>query len=285
MAITVQKIQPNIGADVTGVDIRRATDDEIAAIRAALITHGVIVFRNQPMTQDDLVVFGRRFAELIPPVTQANEGEHPEVHKIFSDGIDKSGAADIWHADLTCFPRPSSGSVLQALVIPSMGGDTLWSSGVAAYNGLPEGMKTRIENLIAVHDVRRTLARKAEPDQIEAMAARIPPSEHPVVRVHPETGERILYVNDGFTDHIVGMDTAESDALLAYLFDRFKIPENQVRLKWQSGTIAFWDNRKVQHYAVADYSEPRHMQSVVLLDDVPFGPASERAHALAVTGV
>jgi len=142
---------------------------------------------------------------------------------------------------------------------------------VAAYAGLSDEVKARIRNLRAVHDVAKTLAGKAAPDKVAEMKAQLPPVERPVVRIHPESGVPVLYVNEGFTTHIVGISTAESDSLLSHLFEQIKKPEYQVRFAWQVDSIAFWDNRQVQHYAVTDYNEPRHLESVVLLDDQPFG--------------
>ena len=140
-------------------------------------------------------------------------------------------------------------------------------------------MKAKIADLRAVHDVRKTLEGKADPDKAAAIAERIPPVEHPVVRVHPETNEPVLYVNEGFTTRIVGLPEPEAGELLRHLFDQIKRPEYQVRFAWRVASIAFWDNRKVQHYAVTDYNEPRHLESVVLLDEEPYGLSDVRAAA------
>lgn len=278
MSFTVRQVQPNIGAEIAGIDLAEPlADEDVRALRAAWARYGVLFFRNQPISREAHIRFGRLFGEFIPPVAALYQSDYPELHSVSTDGKANAGAADIWHADLTCFARPSSGSILKAYTIPSLGGDTMFSNAAAAYAGLPDELKKRIVNLRAVHDVRKTLAGKADPEQIEAMAAKMPPVEHPVVRVHPETGEPVLYVNQGFTTHIAGVSKAESDELLRLCFDQIKKPEYQVRFAWQVGSIAFWDNRKVQHYAVTDYNEPRHLESVVLLDDVPYGLSDARA--------
>lgn len=269
-----------IGAEISGIDLRDPiSETDLRDLRTAWAKYGVLFFRNQPISRETHIRFGQLFADLIPPVVPINANDYPELHSIIMDGKINQGAADIWHADLTCFPRPSCGSILRAYVVPSLGGDTAFSNAAAAYAGLPDEMKERIKNLRAVHDITKVLAGKAEPDKIAEMAAKVPPVEHPVVRVHPETKEPVLYVNAGFTTRIVGLEKNASDDLLRELFDAIKRPEYQVRFAWQVDSIAFWDNRKVQHYAVTDYNEPRHLESVVLLDDVPYGLSDARAAA------
>jgi alpha-ketoglutarate-dependent taurine dioxygenase len=272
MPITIRPVQPLIGAEITGIDLREPlSDTDLTALRAAWVKYGVLFFRNQPISRERHVEFGRLFAELFPPVAPRYFNEYPEIHSVITDGRKNEGAANIWHADLTCFRRPSAGSILKAYAIPSLGGDTVFSSAVAAYAGLSDAVKARIRHLWAMHDVAKTLAGKAAPDKVAEMTAMLPPVERPVVRIHPESGVPVLYVNEGFTTHIVGMDAAESDSLLHHLFEQIKKPEYQVRFAWQVDSIAFWDNRQVQHYAVTDYNEPRHLESVVLLDDQPYG--------------
>jgi taurine dioxygenase len=272
MSLMIRQLQPLIGAEISGIELRAPLSDaDYQALRAAWVRYGVVFFRDQNISREAHIRLGRLFGELIPPVAALYAGEYAELHNVTTDGKTNAGAANVWHADLTCFARPSSGSILQGHTIPSLGGDTVFSSAAAAYAGLTPEVKERIRNLRAVHDVRKTLAGKADPHKIEEMAARIPPVEHPVVRVHPESGEPVLYVNEGFTTSVVGLGAQESAELLRFLWDQIKRPEYQVRFAWRSGSVAFWDNRKVQHYAVTDYNEPRHLESVVLLDEHPFG--------------
>lgn len=271
--VTVRRLQPAIGAEIGGVDLRQPLSQaDRTAIRQAWLDHGVIVFRDQMLTREQHVAFGAAFGDFFMPRVEDNKRpENPEIHFVTNDGKSKAGAADIWHADMTCFPEPSMGSILRAVQIPSLGGDTAFASARAAYAGLSDEVKARIENLTAIHDAMKTLALR-HPEQAEAMRAQFPPVEHPVVRIHPETGERILFVNEGFTREIVGLDPAEGAALLRHLLDQLQRPEYQMRFQWRLGSIAFWDNRAVQHYAITDYDEPRHMESVVLKGDRPVGP-------------
>lgn len=277
--IEITPVQPMIGAWVSGVDLARATDEECAAIRAALLRYKVIFFRQQSLDRDAHVAFGRKFGELeVHPL--AVHPDYPELLPITSDGGLRDGmtapAADFWHSDTTFRELPSAASILQAHQLPALGGDTLWCNTVAVYNGLDDELKERIDGLNAIHNGAGSYAFRRimkDEEKRHAFLEKYPPQAHPVVRVHPETGERLVYVNSGFTTHIVDMDEAESDALLARLYDEVKRPEYQVRLRWEPGTIAFWDNRSTQHYGVADYVGKRHLERVTVIGDKPFGIA------------
>jgi taurine dioxygenase len=181
------------------------------------------------------------------------------------------GSENIWHSDVTWRQIPALGSVLRALAVPEIGGDTLWADMTAAYDGLPEDVRQRIEGLTAVHDFAGSFGRNMEPTKLAAMRAQFPAVEHPVVRTHPETGRRAIYVNEIFTSHMVGLEPDESHELLTLLCAQARVPEYQCRFHWEPNSIAFWDNRSTQHYAVSDYwPQPRVMERVTVVGTVPY---------------
>lgn len=272
----ITPVQPLIGADVTDVDLATANADEIAEIRAALLRHKVLFFRNQDFDRTRHVELGRAFGELeIHPL--AVHPDFPEILPISSNGDVREGsaapAADFWHSDTTFRDRPSAISILRASRLPALGGDTLWANTAAVYNGLDPELRERIDRLDAYHDGVVSFGRHLDtPEKHAAFVARHPPRRHPMVRIHPETGERLVYVNSGFTTHVADVEPEESAALLRVLFDEVKRPEYQVRLKWAEGTVAMWDNRSSQHYGVADYAGERHLERVTVIGDCPYGP-------------
>lgn len=275
--VTITPVQPLIGAEISGIDVGQASAEECRLIRAALLRYKVIFFRDQAMSRAQHVAFGRAFGELeIHPLN--THADFPEMVRLISDGGAASGpkapAADYWHTDTTFRAEPSAASILMGYIAPPLGGDTLWCNTVAVYDGLDEETKKRIDGLQAVHNGLVSFARHL--DSAEKQAAfleQYPPQAHPVVRIHPETGEKAVYVNSGFTTHILGVPEEEGKALLQLLFDAVKRPEYQVRFRWQVGSIAFWDNRSTQHYGVADYRGARHLERVTVAGDRPFGPA------------
>ncbi|OCC23782.1 taurine dioxygenase [Croceicoccus estronivorus] len=274
--VTVRQVQPLIGAEIGGIDIADAGDAEIDLIHKALLRYKVVFFRNQSLTRTQHVAFGRRFGELeVHPLSA--HADHPEMLVLDSIGGLKEGrhapAADFWHSDTTFRDTPSASSVLLAYKIPPLGGDTLWCNAAAVYAGLDDELKARIETLNAVHTGLAAFGHHLDTEEKRAaFLERHPPQSHPVVRIHPETGERLLYVNSGFTTRILDVSEEESDALLTRLFDEVKRPEYQVRFRWEVGSIAFWDNRSTQHYGVADYVGSRHLERVTVVGDCPVGP-------------
>ena len=181
-----------------------------------------------------------------------------------------AGVENIWHSDVSWREVPSLGSVLRARAVPEVGGDTLWSDMEAAYQGLPDDLKERIDGLRAIHDFSQSFGFGLTPEQLEESRKKFPPAEHPVVRTHPRTGRKSIYVNGIFTSHVVGMEPEESDALLRRLFQEARVPEYQCRFRWEPNSIAFWDNRAVQHYASSDYwPQKRVMERVTVIGDRP----------------
>jgi len=267
----IEPATPTIGAYLTGLDLREdLPDDVIAGIRAALLEWKVVFFRDQHLTQVQHMDFGKRFGDLeIHPVTP-KEQEHQEilrlVHNEKSRGIENN-----WHSDVTWRPTPSLGSILHAIEIPSVGGDTLWANMEAGYDALSDEVKEKVTGLTASHDFMRAFAVRIPKERHEEFRAKTPIQHHPVIRTHPETGRRSIYVNIGFTTHIDGLEKEESDILLDILQKQAAKPECQVRLKWEPGTIAFWDNRSSQHYAVSDYwPATRVMERVTVAGDKPY---------------
>jgi taurine dioxygenase len=279
---TVTRSTPTIGAEIGGIDLGSPIDDETCgALRRALLKFKVLFFRDQDVTPAQHVAAARRFGELeVHPVFPHHPG-HPELVVFGRDGA-RRGTENIYHSDVSWREAPSMGSMLRCLSCPEVGGDTIWVNMAAAYENLPDEVKARIAHLKAVHDALPLFGQELADETYEQMRRQYPPVVHPVVRTHPETGEKVLFVNEAFTMHLanyakeqpyrIGSDfrRAEMD-LLHYLFRQAAAPEYQVRLRWQPNTIAFWDNRSTQHYAVQDYfPAPRHMNRATIIGDVPF---------------
>ena len=261
---------PTIGATISGLDLRAPLQDEvISGLRAALVQWKVIFFRDQHLSEEEHIRFARHFGELeIHPFTPADQ-PRPEILRIVHDK-DNKGTENFWHSDVTWRPEPSLGSILRAVEIPAVGGDTLWANMEEAYSALPDYLKKKLDGLQAEHDFLRAFGHVIPEEQHEEIRERHPVQHHPVVRTHPESGRKSLYVNIAFTDHILGMERKESDKLLEILQNTASRPEYQVRLKWQAGTIAFWDNRASQHYAASDYwPQRRVMERVTVAGDKP----------------
>ncbi|MEQ8327193.1 TauD/TfdA dioxygenase family protein [Parvibaculum sp.] len=271
---SVSPLTPTIGAEIGGIDLSKPVDGAmLASLREALLEWKVIFFRDQEITTEEHLAFARQFGELeVHPFAPHKEG-YPEVLAI-THNRERPGKENKWHSDVTWRECPSLGSVLRAVEVPDVGGDTLFSDMYAAYDGLSDEVKERIDGAIAIHDFahfRKMMQKLGKtPEEIEEMNRKYPMVEHPVVRTHPETGRKGIYVNIAFTQHIAGMDKAESDALLAHLYAQAAVPEYQCRFRWRKNSIAFWDNRACQHYAASDYwPAVRKMERVTIIGDRP----------------
>jgi taurine dioxygenase len=268
VAIEVEPLTPAVGAVLHGVDLAAFDASTVAVVRDALLTHKVVFFRDQAL--DDRTQ--RDFAACFGPVQRFPFGAPvdeavPEVHAIASGGDrPKVGNADIWHSDATFLAAPPLGSVLRAVTLPSGGGDTLFADAEAAYEALSSRMQRLVLELTATHDFAKSSAHR------RPLHEQYPPVSHPVVRVHPDTGRRSLYVNRIFTTRIDELNDRENEALLPMLCDHIASPDFQCRFSWRPGSVAFWDNRCTQHYAVADYRESRVMHRVVIDGSVPLAP-------------
>ena len=273
--ITITPKSPTIGAEIDGIDLREdLSGDAIGLIRQALLEHEVVFFRGQDITTDQHLAFARRFGELEIHPFATNKPDYPEVLAITHDA-DNPGRENRWHSDVTWRLQPSLGSILRCVEAPAVGGDTLFADMYAAYDGLPQRIKERVEGRVARHDFAHFRIglrnRGATDEEIAEMEARYPNPEHPVIRTHPETGRKGIYVNKAFTQEIVGMDPDESAELLQILYAQAQFPEYQVRFTWQVNSIAFWDNRSCQHYAVSDYwPSRRRVERVTIVGDTPY---------------
>jgi taurine dioxygenase len=270
--IEITPVTAAIGAEVHGVDLRdELSDVDVKIIRQALLDHLVVFFRDQHITDEQQVAFALRFGPMHVSPLQTVHQDAPEI-VVLNQVYPKGEGADEWHSDNTFLADPPMGSILRAVQLPAVGGDTCFASMYAAYEGLSPAMREFVDGLRAVHDITNPL-RKAIRDghstlDLTEMQAKCPPVEHNVVVTHPETGRRALFVNRNSTTHIVGLSDREQEVLLPFLFDHVRSPEYQCRFHWEPGSIAFWDNRSVQHYAVADYHERRIMHRATIAGPV-----------------
>lgn len=271
-AIEVRRVAGALGAEISGVDLSAdLPDGTIAAIRKALVEHQVIFFRGQTLTPERQLAFGRRFGSLnIHPYVQGM-AEHPEVMEIIKEPSDRLNFGGGWHSDMSFLEAPSIGSILYAVQTPDFGGDTLFASQVAAFEALSPGLQKTLEGLSAVHSAGREYAPTGASAQkrgsmvIAEAEGMVGEYVHPVVKVHPETGRKALYVNPAFTMRIEGWTRRESRPLLNYLFEHSRYEGFTCRFRWEPGSVAFWDNRSVWHFALNDYpGQRRHMRRVTV---------------------
>lgn len=270
--ITVKAIAGALGADVGGVDLSRELDEpSFVVVRQAFLDHQVIFFRDQALTPEQHKAFGRRFGTLNVHPYVRGMADHPEVMEIIKEPEDRINFGGGWHSDMSFLETPSIGSILHALEVPDVGGDTLFSSQYAAYEALSSGLKATLEGLNAVHSsAREYSAGGASVQKRGSMAiaeadGQVGEFIHPVVKTHPETGRKALYVNPAFTLKFEGWSTRESKPLLDYLFNHARYEGFTCRFRWQKGSVAFWDNRAVWHFALNDYpGERRHMRRVTV---------------------
>jgi taurine dioxygenase len=269
---SVSPLTPTIGAEVAGVDLEADLDGgTIAWLRQALLDHLVLFFRDQHLTPDGHLRLARAFGEIELPAFRTAEMERPEILVLDTDAP-KGQGTDRWHADASQREAPPMGSILRAVQLPDSGGDTCFASMYAAYDSLSPSMQAFVDGLTAVNTDAMIAAWTAERtgvtvDRVTGAAE----SVHPVVRVHPETGRKLLNVNGNWTSRIVELSEAESRTLLDVLFAAVQSPDVQCRFRWTPDAVAFWDNRAVQHYAVADYTQRRVMQRVTIAGDRPIG--------------
>jgi taurine dioxygenase len=247
-AITVTPLTPRIGAEIGAVNLAAPTNRQIEEISAALVDHQVIFFRDQTLEPESLKRFARAFGELAIHSAVPGLPDHPELVAIHADATSRFIAGEDWHSDLTCDAEPPMGSILYLHTVPGTGGDTLFSSMYAAYDALSPRMKAYLDGLTAVHDADHVY-RPLFPD----VDRRYPTNIHPVVRTHPVSGRKGLFVNSSYTLNIVGLPAEESAAILAFLYRHCANPNFQCRFRWRPHSVAFWDNRCTQHMAVWDY--------------------------------
>lgn len=259
-----------IGAEVEGIDLRNPiSKEQKEELNRALLEWKVLFFRDQDITSEQHVAFAKQWGEL---------ESHPFIPKGSADEIDRfakdvkmPGMENIWHTDVTWRLNPAKAAVLRLVEVPPAGGDTIWADMAAAYDNLPENVKEKIEGLTAIHDFIHAFGQYLPPEILKVKQVEFPPAEHPIVRTHPETGRKTLFVNAAFTTHIIGVDKEEGEKLLQFLFQQAAVPEYQVRFQWKPNSIAIWDNRATQHYAVNDYFPHRRVaERVSIIGDKPY---------------
>ncbi|MCY0855190.1 TauD/TfdA dioxygenase family protein [Cupriavidus sp. D39] len=280
----VEQLTCAIGAELTGVNLADAIHDGdlFAQIRSALIRHRVVFLRDQDMTRAEHVAFARLFGELEDHPVAGSDPDHPGLVRIYKNPDQPNDRYEnAWHSDATWRPAPPLGCVLRCVECPPVGGDTMWANMVLAYENLPEHIKSQIADLRARHSIEASFGAAMPIEKRLALKAQFPDAEHPVVRTHPETGEKVLFVN-GFTTHFTSFHTPQrvrygqdgnpgASLLLNYLISQANIPEYQVRWRWQPNSVAIWDNRSTQHYAVMDYPPcHRKMERAGIIGDTTF---------------
>ena len=269
--IEVQPLSPTIGAEIGGFRMDGSVGaDTLAELRRALLEWKVIFFRDQDVSIEDHIAFGRLFGELeVHPFAKNLEG-YPEVLVIHHDEKSKQGQNQ-WHSDVTWRIEPSLGSILRARQVPPVGGDTLFADMTAAYRALSENQRAQLDGLTAVHSFTRVFGGNLSEEKRAEMQERYPDAHHPVVRTHPETGEKVVYVNQSFVSHLEGVEPEEGEELLQRLYRMAWVPEFQCRFRWRENSVAFWDNRSVQHYAAFDYRpHVRRVERVTIAGDRPY---------------
>ncbi len=267
--IEVRPLGPTVGAEIHGVDLSRPIDDAtFKEIHRAHLDWKVIFFRDQAISAEQHKQLARRFGELEEHPFLPSTGDAEIIS--FAKDEQTPGFENGWHSDVSWRVEPALGAILRARRVPAYGGDTLFADMYAAYEGLPDEVRERIDGRTAVHDFTHSFGRAMSPEQLAEQQERFPAVEHPIVRTHPETGRQLLYVNGLFTSHVPGMEPDESRQLLDRLCRQANVPEYQCRFRWQDDSIAFWDNRAVQHYAASDYwPQRREMERVTIVGDRP----------------
>lgn len=280
----IEQLTCHIGAELIGVNLADAIHDDglFSEIRTQLLKHRVLFLRDQALTGAEHVAFAKRFGELEDHPVLGNNPENPGLVQIYKrPDQPRERYENAWHTDATWREAPPMGAVLRCIECPPVGGDTMWANMVQAYENLPEDIKTKIDGLRARHSIEASFGAAMPIEKRLELKAKFPDAEHPVVRIHPETGEKVLFVNS-YTTHISNYHTPErvrfgQDAnpgagdLLRYLISQASIPEYQVRWRWKPNSVAIWDNRSTQHYAVMDYPAcHRKMERAAIIGDVTY---------------
>ncbi|MBP2316360.1 taurine dioxygenase [Azospirillum soli] len=274
--LTIAPISPSIGARVTGIDLTRPlSENSFAALERALVTHHVLFFENQPLNPRQQRDFAARFGDLHIHPVYPNVPEQPEI-MVLDTGSHNPTDNDVWHTDVTFIETPPAIVALSGKIIPPQGGDTVWASNVAAYEALSAPIRRLLEPLRAVHDFTKAFPewRHTGPaihERWREARDKHPPLTHPVIRTHPVSGAKALFVSENFTTRILGLTEKESASILGFLFDHIARPEFTVRWQWKPDDLAIWDNRSTQHYAVNDYLPHRRvMHRATVLGDRPY---------------
>lgn len=269
---SIERLTGSVGAIVDNIDLASITADSLTVITDALREHLVLFFPDQHLTPADQLAFGRAIGELdIAPFGRS----HPDIAEltVLDQRSPRGEGTDAWHSDNTFREDPPSYTMLQAMRLPSVGGDTCWANMIAAYDALSPALQQMLDGLTASHDLTKMLRLAIDNGHSDAdlgtMQQNYPPAHHPVVRTHPESGRKALFVNGNFTTRIDQLSAAESANVLGFLFDHVATPDFQCRFRWTEGALALWDNRALQHFAVPDYDERRVMHRLIIRGDKP----------------
>lgn len=254
-AVQITRYSPVLGAEVRGLDLARGMDDAAhRAVRDAFLQYGVLFFKGQSEIAPDVqVAIGRRFGELhLHPAAPHMPG-HPEVFVIHAHRESKVANGEFWHSDVSCDEIPPLGTMLQIHILPEVGGDTLFANMYRAYDELSVPMKRMLDGLTATHESEHVYRGRYSDRGVDDEGKAYPSAVHPVIRTHPDTGRKAIFVNRTFTTRINEVTASESDALLKMLFDHCEQVDFQIRFRWEKNDVAFWDNRCVMHRAIWDY--------------------------------
>jgi taurine dioxygenase len=271
----IKPIAGALGAELHGVDLTQdLSPDVYVEIRRLLVEYEVIFFRDQDISPSQHKALAQSFGPLQTHPAYGTVEGFPEI-TILESTAENPTKIEAWHSDMTFRERPPLGSVLRSKIIPAKGGDTLWSSMTAAYDALSPAMQTFLSGLTAAHDFsygfKESLAEVGGRERLAKAIASNPPVEHPVIRTHPESGKKVLFVNSLFTTHIVGMSRQESNAILNFLYGHAITSEFTCRFQWQPNSIAIWDNRSTQHKPINDYFPAhRRLERITIDGDKPF---------------
>ena len=274
-SLVVRKAAGALGSFVEGVRVEDllSSDTLLSQLRSVALERQVIFMRDQPVQAETFQAFAHCFGPVLDHPAYGTVPGAPDV-QVLESTPENPSKIEVWHSDMTFSATPPTYTILHGQIIPEYGGDTLWASAVAAYEGLSEHMRALMDELVAVHDFRHgfkeSLAEPGGPERLADAIAANPPVEHPVVRTHPETGKKALYVNALFTSHIKDLSPLESRRLLEFLYQHIVTPEYTVRLNWTPGTIVVWDNRSTQHKPVNDFfPQHRKLHRVTIRGDRP----------------
>ena len=259
-SLKIKKLTPCIGAEISGIDLsKKLNEDDLILIYNNLIDYKVIFFRNQIIEPDEHINFARNFGNIEEPhPVYPHVNNFPEI-VLLENNKDNPPDTDVWHTDVTFKSNPAFASILYSKIIPDVGGDTLWSCLTSIYESLSDDIKKYLSSLNAVHDMgdfRNSFTKDEKlgsADKLNEGFNKFGSSIHPLIKVHPISRKKFLYINPGFTNHVVGLNSADSNNLLTYLFNLMNKPEFQIRFKWTANTLAMWDNRCTMHYAIGDY--------------------------------
>jgi alpha-ketoglutarate-dependent taurine dioxygenase len=287
--LDVRPLSGHTGAEILGVDLTALTPELVAEIRATLLRWKVVFFRDQEMTQAEHIRFGQRFGDVTPahPTLPPAFPEYPEILLLDNNGsasLDGPLIESRWHTDVTFVVNPPMGSILRGVVVPPYGGDTQFTNLAVAYSTLSPEIRDLIDQLHAVHHNQLPIARgEMKPEYAQRFQSKDIRSVHPVVRVHPETGERVVFVNPNFTSHILELSRKEGAHVLALLSEHLISPEFTCRFRWEPGSVAFWDNRATCHLVPVDIPEgmTRTMQRITLAGDTPVGADGLSSYSLS----